>query len=322
MAKRFSAPKQSVGRGSAQAVPRSLVILTILSLVICIIGFTEGDSGILHSARGVFQIVATPVRFVGAVVTSPVQGIGTVFTNLTASSDSLSDLQAENESLKGQVAQLSEYEHDVDTLTGLLELRSTHNLASTAARVVAQSNDSWTSTITIDKGSSAGLAVGMPVTSEAGVIGQISECGPTSSSVRLISDEKSGVSALVQSSRAQGQLVGSPDASLHLTMVRTDQQVSVGDSVVTSGLGGVYPKGLPIGSISIVTKAPGALYYDITVKPLSNAPNLEEVLVITAVREDQQGTPEDARAADNQDRTTSSASTQITPVPQTSASTQ
>ena len=309
MAKRFATPNQSMGRGSAGAVPRSLVVLCVVSLALTVTSFVEGDAGPVHLARSAFQTVAMPLRVVGSVVSSPAQGIGNVVGNLTASQETLSDLKAENESLKAEVARLTESEQDVETLSGLLELRNKYSLTSTGATVISQSTDSWSSTITIDKGTSSGLAVGMPVTTSAGVIGQISACDLTTSTVRLISDESSGVSAMVQSSRAQGQLVGSADGTLRLTLVRTDQQVSVGDTIITSGLGGVYPKGLPVGTVTNVTKASGAMYYEITVEALSKASNLEEVLVITSVSEDQQATTDDASAADEQDRTTGTAAT-------------
>lgn len=303
MAQRFSAPSSSLGRGSSSGVPRSLIVLVVVSLVLCVVGVREGESGPLHAVRGLFQAVAAPARVAGSFAASPVKGIGNVVGNLTADQGALSDLKAENESLKAQVAQLTEAQNDADTLMGLLQLRSTYNLDSTAATVISQSTDSWTSTITIDKGTTSGIAVGMPVTSSAGVIGQVSEVGPTSATVRLITDESSGVSAMVQSSRAQGQLVGSADGSVRLTLIRTDQQVSVGDMVITSGLGGVYPKGLPIGTVSNVTRSNGSLYYDVTVEPLSSASALENVLVVTSVSADQQATADEAEAANAQDRT-------------------
>lgn len=311
MAKRFSGPAPCLGGGNETKAPRSLVVLLVVAVGLFALGVREGDSGPLHAVRGVFQTVASPVRIAGSFVSSPIGGLGNVIGNLTADSATLSELRDENESLKAEVARLSEYQSDAETLGGLLQLRDTYKLTSTAARVISQSVDSWSSTITIDKGSSSGFAVGMAVTSANGVIGQISECGPTTSVVRLITDENSGVSAKVQpaqtgsaqpASEPQGQLVGSPDGTLRLTLVRTDQQVSVGDMVVTSGLGGTYPKGLPIGTVSNVTKTSGALYYDITVEALSSAGNLEEVLVITSVSDDQQATADDAKAADAQDR--------------------
>ncbi len=306
---RFSAPNSSIGRGSSSGVPRSLVVLTVISLALFVLGMREGDAGVLHGARGVFQTVASPVRLAGSLVAAPVSGAGNIVGNLTADSETLSELKDENEQLKAEVAKLSEYEQQATTLTELLQLRNQYTLSSTAARVTAQSTDSWTSTITIDKGSSAGIAVGMPVTSSAGVIGQVCECGLSSATVRLITDENSGVSAMVQSSRAQGQVVGSPDGSLRMTLVRSDQKVSTGDIIITSGLGGVYPKGLPIGTVTNVTKSSGSMYYDITVEPLTTMDSLEEVLVITSITDDQQATADDAAAANEQDRNISSATT-------------
>ncbi|WP_293673586.1 rod shape-determining protein MreC [uncultured Parolsenella sp.] len=284
-------------------------MLSVISLALFVLGVREGDSGLLHGVRGVFQTVATPARVVGSVVASPVSGISNVVGNLTADSQTLSDLKAENDDLKAQVARLTEYEDEANTLTDLLQLRNQYNLDSTAARVIARSTDSWSSTITIDKGTTSGIQTGMPVMTSTGVVGQVSECGPTTATVRLITDESSGVSAKVQSSGAQGQLQGSADGTLHLNLIRTDQQVSTGDSVVTSGLGGVYPKGLPVGTVSNVTKSSGSLYYDITVEPLASVGSLEEVLVITSLSGDQQATADDATAANAQDRTTSTSAT-------------
>lgn len=311
MAQRFSAPSSSLGRGSSSGVPRSLVVLTVASLLMFVVGAREGDGGVLHGIRGVFQAVASPVRVVGSVVASPVSGIGNIVGNLTADSETLSELREENEQLKAQVAKLSEYEQQANTLTDLLQLRNEYSLTSTAARVIAQSSDSWTSTITIDKGLTSGIAVGMPVTSSTGVIGQVSECGPSTAVVRLITDESSGVSCMVQSSRAQGQLVGSADGTLRLTLVRSDQQVATGDTIITSGLGGVYPRGLPVGTVTNVTKPSGALYYEISVEPLSTVSSLEEVLVITSINDNQQASAEDTASANDQDKAaaTTSAST-------------
>lgn len=309
MAQRFSAPKSSMGRGSSNGVPRSLIVLSVISLALFVLCVREGDSGLLHGVRGVFQTVATPARVVGSVVASPVSGISNVVGNLTADSQTLSDLKAENDDLKAQVARLTEYEDEANTLTDLLQLRNQYSLDSTAARVIARSTDSWSSTITIDKGTTSGIQTGMPVMTSTGVVGQVSECGPTTATVRLITDESSGVSAKVQSSGAQGQLQGSADGTLHLNLIRTDQQVSTGDSVVTSGLGGVYPKGLPVGTVSNVTKSSGSLYYDITVEPLASVGSLEEVLVVTSLSGDQQATADDAAAANAQDRTTSTSAT-------------
>ena len=127
--------------------------------------------------------------------------------------------------------------------------------------------------------------------------------------VRLLSDENSSVSAMIQKSRAQGMLEGSPDGTLHLSFIRTDQTVDPGEIVVTSGLGGVFPKGLPLGKIASVESSPGSTYYDIVIEPYSIASHLEEVLVITSLTEEQQATSEDIDSADAADLSAASGRT-------------
>ena len=170
-----------------------------------------------------------------------------------------------------------------ERLQGLLDLQSTYNLQSTAARIVGQSSDAWTDTVTIDKGSLDGLAVNMPVANAAGVIGQIIEVGPNSATVRLVTDEQSGVSAMIQDTRAQGMVQGQADGTLRMLYVSVDSDVQEGDIIITSGLGGVFPKGLPLGTVASVTKSSNDVYYTIIVNPASRTENNEEVLVITSL---------------------------------------
>lgn len=296
-------PRSMAGAGlrrGPSSRSRVLVLLLVASAVLFTFSVRGGDTGPLGAVKGVVQTVCMPVRYVGALVCSPFSGLSNLAANLTADQGSLSDLKAENEQLKAENAKLKESELEATRLEGLLELQNTYGLKSTGARVISGSVDSLTTTITIDKGANAGLDVGMPVTDSLGVIGQISSVGPTTAQVRLITDERSGVSAMVQESRAQGQLVGQGTDMLRLTLVRTDQAVDVGDLVVTSGLGGVYPKGLLLGTVSSVDRPSGALYYEILVTPAAEVSNLEEVLVITSLTEDQKATAAEAQAADDQ----------------------
>ena len=165
--------------------------------------------------------------------------------------------------------------------------------------------DAWTSTVTIDKGSADGLTITMPVTSSAGVIGQIIEVSAKTSTVRLISDENSGVSAMVQDTRAQGMLQGQPDGTLRLEHVSVDSDVKVGDIIVTSGIGGVFPKGLPLGTVSSVEKSANDVYYTIVVRAQTTAENNEEVLVITSLTDEQSASDEDVSSANSTPQGTS-----------------
>ncbi|MEY8436672.1 rod shape-determining protein MreC [Atopobiaceae bacterium 24-176] len=287
-------------RGSSSRV-RVLALLLVVSAVLFTFSANDSGAGPLSAVKGAVQTVCLPFRYVGAALSSPFSGLSNLASNLTADQGSLSDLKAENERLKAENAQLKESSLAAERLEQLLGLQNTYRLESTGARVISGAVDSLTSTITIDKGSAQGIAVGMPVTDSYGVIGQVSSVGPASAQVRLITDERSGVSAMVQSSRAQGQLVGQGTDILRLTLVRTDQAVEVGDLVVTSGLGGVYPKGLLLGTVTSVERPSGAPYYEILVQPAALTSNLEEVLVITSLTQEQTATAEEAAAADAQE---------------------
>ena len=278
------------------------MVCAILSVALFTLSCRTGESGPLGVVRSAFQTVTMPVRYLGATVAAPFQGLGNIFTNLTADQATLSELQAENDQLRARNVELEEDAESAQRLQDLLDLRDANNLQSTAARIISGSTDSWSSTVTIDKGTSSGLTAGMPVTSSSGIVGQIISCSASTSVVRLLTDENSSISAMIQSSRAQGMLDGSATGEVTLTLVRTNQQVSVGDTVVTSGLGGVFPKGLAIGQVTSVENNPGSLYLDIVVELFAKAETTEEVLVITSLTEEQQASAEDIAEADAQER--------------------
>lgn len=277
---------------------RPFIVLCVISVLLLTFSIREGDAGIIHAARSVVMTVTTPVRYLGSVIAAPFNAVGNIASNLTASPATLSDLEAENEELRAKVAELSEAQATAERLESLLGLQSTYSLQSTAARIIGESGDAWSRTVTIDKGSADGLAINMPVCNAAGIIGQIIEVSPTTATVRLVTDENSGISAMVQSTRAQGILQGQPDGTLRLEYVTVDSDVKEGDIIVSSGLGGVYPKGLPLGVVSSVDRPDNASYYTIVVTPASSeTENNEEVLVITSLTDEQRATDDDVASS-------------------------
>lgn len=289
---------------------RPFVICCLVSLLLLTFYVREGEAGVIHSIRSGVNTVATPARMVGAVVATPFNAIGNVFTNLSAPQETLSELKKQNEELTSELAQLTEAEKTAERLESLLGLQSTYNLQSTAARIIGTTGDAWSQTVTIDKGSANGFEIGMPVCNSGGVIGQIIEVSAATSTVRLINDENSGVSAMVQSTRAQGILQGQPDGTLMLSYVPADADVKVGDVIITSGLGGRFPKGLPLGTVSSVSRAANATYYTIVVRAISTAESNEEVLVITSLTDEQAASSEDVAAANTAAQGNGVASTQ------------
>lgn len=284
---------------------RPLIVLCLVSILLLTFYIREGESGPIHSVRGAVSVVTTPVRVLGSLVATPFNAAGNVMGNLTASQETLSELREQNAELTAQVAELSESKKTSERLESLLNLQSTYSLTSTAARIIGNSSDAWSRAVTIDKGTAAGFSCGMAVCNSGGVIGQIVEVSATTSTVQLITDEGSGVSAMIQSTRAQGMLQGQPDGSLRLSYVSTESDVKVGDIVITSGIGGVYPKGLPLGTVSSVEKSDNDVYYTIVLRAQSTAENNEEVLVITSLTDDQIASDQDVASANKSGAVTS-----------------
>lgn len=276
-----------------------MIVLCVISLLLLTFYLREGDTGPIHAVRGGVMTVTSPVRMLGSAVAAPFGALGNIAQNATASSETLSELKKRNEELTAQVAELSEAQETAERLEKLVGLKSTYSLESTAARIIGSTGDAWTDSVLIDKGSASGFEVGMPVCSSGGVIGQIIEVSANTSTVRLITDDQSGVSAMIQGSRAQGVLQGQADGTLRLEYVVSDAEVATGDIVITSGIGGTFPKGLPLGTVASIDRAPNAVYYTIVVRAASSAESNEEVLVITSVSEDQIASDEEVDSANS-----------------------
>lgn len=274
-----------------------MIVLCIVSLLLLTFYLREGDSGPIHAVRGAVMTVTSPVRAVGAAVAAPFNALGHASDDATASKETLTELKRQNERLTAQVAELSEAQKTAERLEALVGLKSSYNLTSVAARIIGSTGDAWSNTVVLDKGKRDGFAVGMPVCSSGGVIGQITEVSSHTATVRLLSDEHSGISAMIQSTRAQGMLQGQPDGTLRLSYVASDADVKAGDIVITSGIGGLFPKGLPLGTVTSVDRPSNAVYYTIVVRPVSTAENNEEVLVITSLGDDQVASDEEVGQA-------------------------
>ncbi len=126
-----------------------------------------------------------------------------------------------------------------------LELRG----AQIVARVIGQESNNFLDFIMLDLGSEHGVAVGMPVLTDQGLVGRISEVTNTTSKVLLITDASSAVNAILQSSRVNGVVRGNPGDDLLMDYIPQGVLFSVGEIVLTSGLGGNFPKGIPIGQV-------------------------------------------------------------------------
>src|SRR4029079_15353250 len=197
----------------------------------------------------------------------------------------LRQVRTENETLKRQLAdaqiQIQEQRALADrtrSLAQLLELRDGLDLKTTAAEIIGAGSTPDFRTVTIDKGSQQGLAIDMAVIAPAGVVGRVVMPSSRASKVQLLSDRNAAAGALVARSRAQGVVAGTGETRLRMDYVSTAADVVIGDTVVTSGIDGIYPKGLVIGRIDSIDKTGGA--WQIGVVPAVDFSSLEQVLVV------------------------------------------
>jgi len=195
-------------------------------------------------------------------------------------------VKADNETLKRQLADaqiaLQEQRALAERTRGLqvlLDLRDRSNLQTVAAEVIAAGATPDFRTVTIDKGSRQGLQPDMAVIAPGGIVGRIVVPSLAAAKVQLLIDRNAAAGALIERSRAQGVVVGGGDGRLRMEYVSEVSDVVVGDTVVTSGIDGIYPKGFVVGRVEVVDKS-GAAYKQIIVRPAVDFSSLEEVLVV------------------------------------------
>lgn len=259
-----------------------LVVLVVLSLVLVTVHFREDDGGPLHGVRRGLAAASAPVSRVGEGIAVPFRVVGDWFSGLGVSQSEVEALRQQNEQLRGRLAELEEARQENERLRALVDFAEERKFTQLGARVIGRPTSTWEGVILIDRGAADGVRAGMPVLAAQGLVGQIVETTAHSSRVRLITDQQSGVGGMLQSSRVVGIVQGSVDRTLSLSFVSKDSTPTVGDVVITSGLGGVYPKGLVIGDVTAVDSRRADLYPRITLASRVPVDALEEVLVLLA----------------------------------------
>lgn len=260
--------------------PTLLIILVVFSLIMLTVYFREGDDGVLHGARRVTLEVTAPLARAGTAITAPVRSTSAFFEGMGASRDRVRALEQQNEELRARLAELEEARQENERLKALVDFAEERKFAKLGAEVIRRPVSIWEGIIVIDRGSSDGVEPGMPVIAAQGLVGQIADVSANSSSVRLVTDQLSGVAAIVQSSRTPGVVRGSVDGSLSLDFIDRTYLPVEGDVVITSGIGGVYPSGIVVGDVVAVDDRHGELYPRIRVASRVPIGSIEEVFVL------------------------------------------
>jgi len=233
-----------------------------------------------HSAAtGLVLDLAAPVQKLMATPAELARGLWGHYVALLA-------VRSENERLRGEVARLEEENLQFREalvasghLQRIAEMRSDFEAPMLPAEVVGQDASAWFRSVLLDRGRNQGVGSGMPVVTDQGVAGLVTATSARASRAMLLIDRQSSADGIVQRSRAQGIVRGRRGGLLEFEFVVRGSDVRVGDVVITSGLGGVYPKGLRIGEVVEVDE-PGDLLQTAVLRPAVDFGRLEGVFVM------------------------------------------
>jgi rod shape-determining protein MreC len=165
-------------------------------------------------------------------------------------------------------------------LQKLLEMKPDVSQRMLPARVVGLDPSGWFKTVFINRGTGDGVSKGMAVIASGGIVGRVIGASGQYAKVLLIIDRSSAVDALVQRTRSRGIIEGETSESCRLKYVVRKADIKIEDTVISSGLDGIFPKGLRVGAISEISRPSSGLFQDVTVRPFVDFTRLEEVLVI------------------------------------------
>lgn len=231
-------------------------------------------------------LVAVPLNLITGVFTDITLGVtGGVsdLAELQRLRQRNADLEETLAQFQSEIVELREIASDYQRLAELLDYTTTTiNQEYVTADVIGSDTNPLRRTIIINRGARDGISVGMPVVTAQGLVGRILNVSANASRVLLISDRDSSVSSRLQSIRAQGTVQGQLSGNLRMTFIPLGQPVTVGDLVLTSGLGGNFPPDVVIGIVTSTRQREAELFQEADITSLVNFDSLEFVLVMTS----------------------------------------
>lgn len=262
---------------------RTLTWLTTTALIAAL-GLALSLTGLDGPLRSLTARLTEPVAGTISGVTSPIAGALGDLGRYGALREENRGLHEENERLRADLAKLREEQSraaDLEDLVGLRTVRPSDSFAF--GTVIAREPNALRQSFAINRGSNDGVREGMPVLGRGGaLVGTIDEVQATTAWVRLLTDADSRVNAVIQESRAMALVMGRPGGELTMEFVAQGLEVKPGDTVVTSGLGGLYPAGLLIGRVADVEGNALDLFKKVRIEPAVGLSALEHVAVLTS----------------------------------------
>ena len=259
-----------------------IVILTLTAVLLLALQQT----GRLGTVEGLVTMVTAPGQSGLATLTNRLSRSLTNLRNYRSLQRRVTELERIVESLSVENLRLQEVERENQRLrkvNGFFETRPSFERqgGQIIGLVIGQNATNFLNVAMIDLGSRHGIKVGMPVVNDQGLVGRISEVLATTSKILLITDPSSTVNAILQASRLTGVISGTPGSHPVIGFLPQGTEIGVGEVVLTSGMGGSFPKGIHIGQVVEVRQKDVNVFQEAVVRPTVNFGQLEEVMVVT-----------------------------------------
>jgi rod shape-determining protein MreC len=235
-------------------------------------GYGKAKFYLADGVGPVLQVIKAPARFADYVVEN--------YVNLIDVKERNTELKKRLDAMELENQKIPELQKENERLKGLLELVERQPNEMIASRIVGEDVTNWFKCILIDKGRYAGIREKMPVITPLGVVGQAVEVNNWHTKVMVINDTNSAVDVFVTGKNTRGIAEGTGQTTLKLKYVLKNDELEVGDKLITSGKDAIFPKGLAVGIVISVNKNMPGLFSDIDVMPFNNFKKLDEVLVV------------------------------------------
>jgi rod shape-determining protein MreC len=268
-------------------MPRSVRDIAIILILIgggLLILFSypkKPEGGML--SRGLYTALGPLMSGVSSVHTR-VKYVWQSYVGLIGVREQNQSLKEEIRKLRRDNATLLDKERENHRLKKLLDLRASHEFPSIAAQVVGEDAVGWYRTLFINRGLEDGVRPDMPVTVAEGVVGRVVNSSSDISRIILLTDPNHSVDCRVARTRDRGVLSGLLERGCILRYISLKSDMKPGDEVVTSGLDGIFPRGLPIGKVEKVEKGTQGLFLEARIIPSVDFSEIEEVLVVLGRR--------------------------------------
>jgi rod shape-determining protein MreC len=265
-----------------------IFVVALLAIALILLSYNlKHETGTVFVKKIVLE-AAAPVHMILSLSVKSVSDAWLRYIFLVGLEQDNRDLKKKIDQLKAELILYQEGYLESQRLKKLLSLRGSYNYHFISAHVIGREPAALSRTIMINKGSAHGLKMGMPVIAPPGLVGRLTDVSWHASKVLLFIDESSNIDAILQRTRTQGIIGGAGSEGCILKYISKNQDVNEGEVVVSSGIGGVFPKGLLIGVVSRVDKQDAGLFLKINITPFVDFSKIEEVLVLATEEEEKQ----------------------------------